>query len=157
MKIRINPFHHPAIWLCIYMLILTTLPARPKPIPRSDAAGPAIGVALLVCGGVVIYCMIRTCQKVFGTNGTNHAIIEWPSGVWISNQSPVCIEIDTCRPCDCGPSQSLASFGIVHELQRSTNLADWDIIDTQWGGVDDLYFSDYDPPQSGAIYRLVSW
>lgn len=166
MKIRINPyrmvaFHRLVSLFCIGLFLwLPALPARSKPVPRNDGAGPALGFAALICGGVVVYCMIKTCQKVFGTNGTNQVTMELPASLWPSNQSSVCIWIDTCPPpCDCDTNQltARAAFGIVHDLQRSTNLIDWDTIDTKWGEIDDLYFSDYDPPQAQATYRVVSW
>lgn len=125
------------------------LPA--KPVPKNDGAGAAIGVAMLVCGGVVVYCLVRTCKKVFNTNNP-------PRQMWESNQSPMCIEI--VLPCaGDGSNQSLIISGVdaMHELQRTTNFSDWDTIDAKYGDVDELNFEDYNPPASSAFYRLVSW
>lgn len=155
MKIRINPLHR---IVAIAIILATTLnylnDLNAKPVPRNDGGGCAIGVAVMICGGVVVYCLIRTCKKVFDTNSPPRT----NSWDWPSNQSPPCIEIILPCPGE-STNQSFIKSGVltIHELQRTTNFIDWDTIDTQYGEVDELSFSDYDPPQSGALYRLISW
>ena len=153
MKIQINPFHKINTWICIVLLFAATLP--PKAVskaPKDEGAGVALGVTVLVCAGVVVYCLVRTCKKLFGTN-TNHFQLTWST-----NQSPNCYTYETCVPCDiCETNAPLKLFAVIHELQRTTNLTDWDIIDTQYGNIDELYFYDPSPVQGNVVYRIVSW
>lgn len=155
MKIRINPLHRIVTACSIILIVASALNyAGARPVPRNDSGGCGIAVAVLVCGGVVVYCLVSTCKKVFGTNNPPQTNL-W---AWTSNQSPPCIEfVVPCSPC--GQSNSaLQAFGTFHELQRTTNGgADWESIQEQSGNIDELVFEDYDPPQSGAIYRLISW
>lgn len=123
--------------------------------PRRNSALALIGLliflaAVIIIAGAIIYLLIKLCRKVFPPPG--------------SNADPVVEVIETFPPIVLNlPSNPGLSQGFVQavdatqwkaEVQRSTNLVDWQPILVTNGDFQFGFDCDTNPPADRAFYRL---